>query len=106
MTPSELEELIEQAAREEWEELNLGSKEIKVLPAAIGKCKKLKKLILGEIFSSNTISSLPIEIGKLTNLQSLDLSFNSLSEIPDSITRLQKLTLLNLDENPITEPPL
>ena len=62
MLPSELEELIERAAREEWEELDLGDKGIEVLPAAIGKCKKLKKLILGEIFSSNTISSLPIDL--------------------------------------------
>jgi len=46
MTPSELEELIEQAAREEWEELDLSGKGIDVLPAAIGHCTSLKKLVL------------------------------------------------------------
>ena len=102
MTPSELEELIEQAAREEWEELDLAVKGIKVLPAAIGNCTSLKKLVL----CGNSLSEIPDSITRLTNLQSLYLSYNSLSEIPDSITRLQKLTLLNLDENPITKPPL
>ena len=37
MLPSELEELIEQAAREEWEELDLAGKRIEVLPAAIAR---------------------------------------------------------------------
>jgi hypothetical protein len=35
MLPSELEELIEQSAREEWKELDLAAKGIEVLPAAI-----------------------------------------------------------------------
>ena len=35
MLPSELEELIEQAAREEWEKLDLSGKGIELLPAAI-----------------------------------------------------------------------
>ena len=79
MLPSELEELIEQAAREEWEELDLSEKRIEILPDSITT---------------------------LTNLQILNLSANSLSAIPNSITRLQKLTRLNLYGNPITEPPL
>jgi hypothetical protein len=37
MLPSELEELIEQAAREEWEKLDLPRKGIEVLPAAIAR---------------------------------------------------------------------
>jgi internalin A len=102
MLPSELEELIEQAAREEWEVLDLRDKGIEVLPTAIGNCKSLKELVLWD----NSLSEIPDSIMRLTNLQSLDLSSNSLSEIPDSITRLSKLTRLNLDKNPITKPPL
>ncbi len=102
MLPSELEALIEQAAREEWEELDLRDKGIGVLPAAIKNCKSLKKLVLWR----NNLSEIPDSITRLTNLQSLDISFNSLSAIPDSITRLTNLSSLYLDENPITEPPL
>ena len=105
MLRSELEELIEQAAREEWEELDLAGKEIEVLPAAIGKCKSLKKLVLGKFFSGNKLTSLPVEIGELTNLQSLSLSANSLSEIPDSITRLTNLQSLDLSNNGFSEIP-
>ena len=35
----ELEELIERAAREDWDELDLTGQGIKALPVAIGKCK-------------------------------------------------------------------
>ncbi|OYQ65458.1 hypothetical protein B9G53_07200 [Pseudanabaena sp. SR411] len=129
MLPSELEELIEQAAREEWEELDLSGKGIEVLPAAIGNCKNLKKLILGKItektihFSharfiteeryrlshadfitegtvlGNRLKTLPTELAELTNLQSLDLSSNSLKTFPNSVTRLTNLQSLNLSGN-------
>ena len=125
MLPSELEELIEQAAREEWEELDLSEKRIEILPDSITTLTNLKSLDL----RSNSLSAIPDSITRLTNLQSLDLrnnslsaipdsittltnlqilnlSANSLSAIPNSITRLQKLTRLNLYGNPITEPPL
>jgi Leucine-rich repeat (LRR) protein len=119
MLPSELEELIEQAAREEWEELDLAGKGIEVLPATIAKCRSLKKLILGKITErkyhdiyigwtteykiykkfGNLLKTLPPEIAELINLQSLDLSYNSISEIPDSITRLTNLQHLDLSYN-------
>lgn len=37
MLPSELEELIEQEAREEWEKLDLSGKGIELLPVAIAR---------------------------------------------------------------------
>jgi small GTP-binding protein len=95
MLPSELEELIEQAAREEWEELNLAGQGIEVLPAAIGNCNSLKELILLD----NSLSEIPDSIMRLTNLQSLDLRNNGLSEIPDSITWLTNLQSLDLSAN-------
>jgi small GTP-binding protein len=95
MLPSKLEELIEQAAWENREELDLAQKRIKVLPAVIGKCKSLKKLVLW----GNYLSDIPDSITRLTNLQSLNLSSNSLSEIPDSITRLTNLQTLDLRNN-------
>ena len=64
MLPSELEELIEQAAREEWEEINLSREEIDILPAAIGSCKNLKKLVL----QGNSLSDIPESITRLTEI--------------------------------------
>jgi GTPase SAR1 family protein len=101
MLPSELEELIEQAAREEWEELDLSRKGIEVLPAAISNCTNLKKLFLW----SNSLSEIPDSITRLTNLQSLNLSHTSLSEIPDSITGLTNLQSLDLSYNSLSAIP-
>ena len=99
MLQSELEELIEQAAKEDWEELDLAGKDIEILPAGIGKCKSLKKLILVNLASTNKLTSLPIEICELKNLQFLDLSYNNLSELPESITKLSSLRSLKLSYN-------
>ncbi|MEA5486697.1 COR domain-containing protein [Pseudanabaena sp. CCNP1317] len=101
MLPSELEEIIEQAAREEWEELNLAGKGIEVLPSTIAKCKSLKRLIL----INNRLSEIPDSITRLTNLQSLDLSNNRLFEIPYSITQLTNLQSLNLRNTFLSEIP-
>ncbi|MBD2177554.1 leucine-rich repeat domain-containing protein, partial [Pseudanabaena sp. FACHB-1998] len=51
------------------------------------------------------LSEIPDSITRLTNLQSLDLSYNSLSEIPDSITRLTNLQSLYLSNNSLSEIP-
>jgi Leucine-rich repeat (LRR) protein len=75
MLPSKLEELIEQAAREEWEELDLSGKYLTELPPSIEQLKSIKKLILGKwdkslrIHIGNHLTSLPVEISKLTNLR-------------------------------------
>ena len=95
MLPSKLEELIAQAAWEEWEELDLAQKKINVLPVAICNCKSLKKLVLW----GNNLSTIPDSIIRLTNLQSLNLSNNRLSNIPESITKLTNLQSLNLRNN-------
>ena len=101
MLPSKLEALIEQAAREEWEELDLTNKGIEMLPDMIGNCKSLKKLFLAR----NELTSLPEEINELTNLHFLYLSNNSLSTIPNSITRLTNLYFLNLSNNSLSNIP-
>ena len=101
MLLSQLEELIEQAAREEWEELDLSRKGIEELPAAIRNCKSLKKLVLLD----NSLSAIPDSITRLTNLQSLDLRNNNLSAIPDSIARLTNLQSLDLRNNHLSAIP-
>ncbi|MGK7881020.1 MAG: hypothetical protein AB4060_13100, partial [Crocosphaera sp.] len=75
MTNNELLSLIEQAATEEWEELDLSGLELRELPQQIGNLTKLKTLILGkwdeekEESVGNNLTSLPPEIGQLTTLQ-------------------------------------
>ena len=114
MLPSELEELIEQAAREEWEELDLSGCDLKELLPTIGKVISLKKLILGQPHNKlnvpktlfrNQLVSLPEEICKLTNLQHLDLSNNKISTFPEAITNLTNLQYLDLRGNDLNDLP-
>ncbi|CAL5379615.1 unnamed protein product [Camellia sinensis] len=62
-------------------------------------------LRLGELFSNNISGRIPIELGNLTSLVSLDLYLNNLSGIiPDTLGRLQKLRFLFRNNN-LTIPP-
>ncbi len=55
--------------------------------------------------SSKDIKILPPEIFEMTNLQILDLSYNELSELPKEIKHLQNLRILKLNGNDIYELP-
>jgi internalin A len=83
--------LILQAAEENWEELDLTGKVLE-LPLEIGKLTKLTSLNL----KFNQLNDLPDSIGKLINLTSLDLSYNYFNDLPESIGKLINLTSLNL----------
>ncbi|CAL5329763.1 unnamed protein product [Camellia sinensis] len=51
-----------------------------------------------ELYSNNISGRIPIELGNLTSLVSLDLYLNNLSGIiPDTLGRLQKLRYLGMD---------
>ncbi|KAG6746070.1 hypothetical protein POTOM_050583 [Populus tomentosa] len=73
------------------------------LPPAIGKLTNLETLNLSSNFSD--LKELPETFGDLTNLKELDLSNNQISALPDSFGRLDNLTKLNLDQNPLVIPP-
>ncbi|KAK7265632.1 hypothetical protein RJT34_33254 [Clitoria ternatea] len=131
-------------------ELDVSFNSMKYLPTNIGyKLQNLQKLMiqLNEIRSLpssvcemkfscyldahfNELCELPIEIGKLTSLQvlnlssnftdmkelletfgdlvylrELDLSNNQIHALPNTFDRLDNLTHLNLEQNPLEVPP-
>ncbi|KAF9671608.1 hypothetical protein SADUNF_Sadunf12G0065200 [Salix dunnii] len=77
--------------------------ELHGLPLAIGKLENLEILNLSSNFSD--LKELPETFGDLMNLKELDLSNNQISALPDTFGRLDNLTKLNLDQNPLVIPP-
>ncbi|XP_028076281.1 BRASSINOSTEROID INSENSITIVE 1-associated receptor kinase 1-like [Camellia sinensis] len=56
-----------------------------------------------ELYSNNISGRIPIELGNLTSLVSLDLYLNNLSSIiPDTLGKLQKLRFLRLNNNTLS----
>ncbi|XP_010458738.1 PREDICTED: plant intracellular Ras-group-related LRR protein 3 [Camelina sativa] len=73
------------------------------LPVAIGRLTNLEVMNLSSNFSD--LTELPDTISDLANLRELDLSNNQIRVLPDSFFRLEKLEKLNLDQNPLEFPP-
>src|SRR5438270_4295903 len=71
------------------------------LPESIGNLSNLKVLRLyGALDPTDSkVKSLPGTIGKLQNLEELDLGRNRIKSIPSQIASLQKLKRLALDHN-------
>ena len=101
MTHDELLKLIDQAAAEDWEELDLSEKGLESLPSEIGKLTGLKRLDL----SDNQITIIPEAVIQLTNLTELSLHSNQITVIPEAIAQLTNLTKLSLHSNQITVIP-
>ncbi len=75
--------------------LHLAGNSLTSLPLAIGKLTQLTCIEL----SKNKLTSLPASIGNLTNLSHLDLRGNQLTFLPGSIDNLKNLTHLYLGNN-------
>jgi internalin A len=101
MTNEELLQIIEQAVKDKVTELDLSFKGLTTLPSEIGQLTNLQSL---DLFS-NQLSSLPSEIGQLTNLQSLNLQSNQLSSLPSEIGQLTNLQSLYLQSNQLSSLP-
>jgi len=97
----EAEKRIEAARLSGAKELDLRSMRLTELPEAIGQLTHLRKLDLGHAplkryEEKNMLRTLPKSLGSLTQLLSLNLSFNSLIELPASIGNLTQLRSLDL----------
>ncbi|MGF2011026.1 COR domain-containing protein [Nostoc sp. DedVER01b] len=101
MTNEQLLQIIEQAARLKVTILKLSGKGLTTLPPEIGKLTNLQTLYL----SNNQLSSLPPEIEKLANLQAFYLGSNQLSSLPPEIEKLTNLQTLNLSNNQLSSLP-
>jgi internalin A len=101
MDENALLQMIEQAAREQWTDLDLANKGLTVLPPQIGQVTSLRELHL----SRNKLTTLPAEIGHLTSLRDLGLGSNRLTTLPAEIGRLKNLEELYLDWNRLVSLP-
>ncbi|XP_038879710.1 plant intracellular Ras-group-related LRR protein 9-like [Benincasa hispida] len=78
--------------------------ELHGLPQAIGKLTQLEYLNLGSNFTD--LTELPHTFGDLSSLRELDLSNNQIHALPDTFGHLENLKKLNLEQNPLTIPPV
>ena len=93
--------IIEQAARAGVKKLDLRSNALSSLPPEIGQLTNLTELDL----RSNALSSLPPEIGQLTNLKRLYIHNNDLGSLPPEIGKLTNLIELYLRSNFLSSLP-
>jgi len=101
MELDELLELIIIAERDKYKKLYLSNKDINILPPEIGKLTTLTYLDL----SYNQLKFLPDEISNLVNLRSLLLHRNEIEELTPEIGKLTNISLLDLSYNKLSELP-
>ncbi|WP_414545432.1 COR domain-containing protein [Nostoc sp. CCY0012] len=101
MNQEELLQIIAQAARDKVTKLNLYDKGLTTLPPEIGQLTNLRSLDL----SGNQLSSLPPEIVQLINLQALDLRGHQMRSLPPEIVQLVNLRSLYLSFNQLSSLP-
>ncbi len=76
--------------------LILTNNQLESLPASIGKCHRMQKLML----AGNQLKSLPVELANCKNLGLLRISANSLTSFPDWLLSMPKLSWLAFSGNP------
>jgi hypothetical protein len=76
-------------------------RQITELPREIGRLQNLQTLDV----SSTNIRRLPVEIGKLKRLETLDVSRTEVMELPTEIGKLQHLRTLDISKTQVREVP-
>ncbi len=79
----------------------MGHNQLTSLPPEIGQLSQLTELFL----TSNHLTSLPPQIGQLSQLTDLFLNHNQLTSLPPEIGQLSQLTQLHLNYNRLTSLP-
>ena len=77
--------------------LILTDNQVEALPATIGRCGRLQKLML----AGNRLRSLPSELAACSRLELLRIAANQLTELPDWLLRLPRLSWLAYSGNPL-----
>jgi internalin A len=81
--------------------LDLSHNRIKIFPRQLLKMPSLKKLVL----NNNKIDKLPNKLDNLKSLEILNLRKNNLFDLPDSMVNMTSLEKLDLHDNPLLEIP-
>ena len=81
--------------------LELSNLKLTSLPVSIGNLSNLQRLHL----ENNQLTHLPESIGNLNNLETLSLGTNQLTHLPVSIGNLSNLQFLHLHNNQLTSIP-
>ncbi|GAB2546739.1 leucine-rich repeat-containing protein kinase family protein [Rufibacter soli] len=79
--------------------LILTNNQITALPASIGKCTRLQKLML----AGNRLTHLPEALAHCQNLELLRISANKLTQLPDWLFSLPRLSWLAFAGNPFSQ---
>ena len=79
--------------------LILTDNELEALPAEIGNCQQLQKLML----AGNRLTALPATLASCTNLELLRIAANRLTELPAWLLTLPRLAWLAYAGNPFAE---
>ncbi|MEM6262795.1 MAG: leucine-rich repeat domain-containing protein [Bacteroidota bacterium] len=88
------------------EALDLHTSRPKSLPENIGDYPNLKFLLAyGDREQKGKLTTLPTSIGKLKNLEVLDLAYNRITHLPESFSQLHALRDLNLTINQLSYLP-
>jgi internalin A len=97
----EAEKRIAAALSEGATALDLGGLGLTALPEALGRLTQLQRLNV----SHNQLTALPEALGQLTKLQELDVSRNQLTSLPEALGQLAQLQELEALGNQLTSLP-
>lgn len=79
----------------------LTNNKVAELPAEIGTCSRMQKLML----AGNKLTALPASLANCHNLELLRISANQLNEFPDWLLSMPKLSWLAFSGNPFSYKP-